>query len=120
MFRLQMAGGGVTGLAYLPRPSLPPTQEDWQTGAEERTSWLRDAARRPFRLFRKYGSDGLSYPPRQRLAHSEVSQAVSFLLHFFLQNYVTSSEARNLLFSRSRSDCSSYSGAHFSLRLRRR
>ncbi|HTZ46891.1 MAG TPA: nucleotidyltransferase family protein [Verrucomicrobiae bacterium] len=57
MFRLQMAGGGVTGLAYLGRLSLSPTQEDWEKGAEERSSWLRDAARRPFRLFRKYGSD---------------------------------------------------------------
>jgi hypothetical protein len=32
------------------------TQEDWDQGAEERSSWLWDAARRPFRLFRKYGS----------------------------------------------------------------
>lgn len=57
LFRLQMAGGGVTGLAYLARLSLSPTQEDWEKGAEERSSWLWDAARRPFRLFRKYGSD---------------------------------------------------------------
>ena len=57
LFRLQMAGGGFTGLAYLSRLSLSPTQEDWDRGAEERSSWLWDAARRPFRLFRKYGSD---------------------------------------------------------------
>ena len=57
MFRLQMAGGGFSGLAHLSRLSLFPTQEDWDKGAEERSSWLWDAARRPFRLFRKYGSD---------------------------------------------------------------
>jgi hypothetical protein len=56
MFRLKMAGGGLTGAAYLMRLSLSPTQEDWVEGAEERRSWLRDAVRRPFRLFRKYGS----------------------------------------------------------------
>jgi hypothetical protein len=38
MFRLQMAGGGVTGLAYLTRLSLSPTQEDWDKGTEERSS----------------------------------------------------------------------------------
>jgi hypothetical protein len=56
MFRLKMAGGGLTGAAYLMRLSLSPTQEDWVEGAQERRSWLRDALRRPFRLFRKYGS----------------------------------------------------------------
>jgi hypothetical protein len=57
IFRLEMAGGGLAGLRYLVRLSLSPTQEDWEKGAEEHSSWLRDAARRPFRLFRKYGSD---------------------------------------------------------------
>ncbi len=57
MFRLQMAGGGATGAAYLMRLSLSPTQEDWEAGTEVRKSWLRDALRRPFRLLRKYGSN---------------------------------------------------------------
>jgi putative nucleotidyltransferase-like protein len=57
MFRLKMAGGGLTGAAYLMRLSLSPTQEDWVKGAEERRSWFWDAVRRPFRLFRKYGSN---------------------------------------------------------------
>ena len=56
MFRMKMAGGGVTGAAYLMRLSLSPTEEDWEEGAEERRSWLWDAVRRPFRLLRKYGS----------------------------------------------------------------
>jgi hypothetical protein len=56
MFRLRMAGGGVTGLAYLTRLSLSPTQEDWESGQEERRSPFWDAVRRPFRLLRKYGS----------------------------------------------------------------
>lgn len=57
MYRMKMAGGGVTGAAYLLRLSLSPTEEDWEEGAEERRSWLWDAVRRPFRLLRKYGSD---------------------------------------------------------------
>jgi len=57
MFRLRMAGGGIAGAAYLARLSFSPTQEDWKKGAEERRSWLWDAARRPFRLFRKYGTN---------------------------------------------------------------
>ena len=57
MFRLRMAGGGLTGFAYLMRLSFSPTQEDWTKGREERSSWLWDSLRRPFRLFRKYGSD---------------------------------------------------------------
>jgi len=39
------------------RLSFSPTQEDWTKGAEERRLWLWDAVRRPFRLFRKYGSN---------------------------------------------------------------
>jgi Uncharacterised nucleotidyltransferase len=56
MFRLRMAGGGLTGAAYLARLSLSPTHEDWVRGAEVRRSWWWDALHRPFRLFRKYGS----------------------------------------------------------------
>ena len=55
MFRVNMAGGGITGAAYLFRLLLSPTEEDWEEGAEERRSWLWDAVRRPFRLIRKYG-----------------------------------------------------------------
>jgi len=46
MFRLQMAGGGVTGLAYLTRLSLSATQEDWQTGAR-RAHFLASRRRAP-------------------------------------------------------------------------
>ena len=56
-FRQGMGGGGLPGTIYLMRLSLSPTQEDWTKGAEERDSWLWDAARRPFRLLRKYGSN---------------------------------------------------------------
>jgi Uncharacterised nucleotidyltransferase len=55
-FRVDMAGGGLAGAAFLARLSLSPTQEDWTEGAGERRSWLWDAVRRPLRLFRKYGS----------------------------------------------------------------
>jgi Uncharacterised nucleotidyltransferase len=57
MFRLRMGGGGVVGASYLMRLSLSPTQEDWAEGTGDHRSWLWDAARRPFRLFRKYGSN---------------------------------------------------------------
>jgi len=58
LFRISMGEGRVTGLSYLSRLSLSPTEEDWQ-GAEARDnrSWLWDALRRPFRLLRKYGSN---------------------------------------------------------------
>lgn len=56
LFRLQVAGGGITGAGYLARLALSPTQEDWERGNEEHRSSLWDAARRPFRLLRKYGS----------------------------------------------------------------
>ena len=55
-FRLDMAGGGLHGVAYLARLSLSPTQEDWAKGAEQQRSWLWGAVRRPLRLFRKYSS----------------------------------------------------------------
>ena len=48
-------GGGMRGTAYLVRLSLSPTEEDWTDGAEEDSSWIPDALRRPFRLARKYG-----------------------------------------------------------------
>jgi hypothetical protein len=57
LFRMKMAGGGVTGAAYLSRLSLAPTEEDWVEGQEHKRSWVWDALRRPFRLFRKYGQD---------------------------------------------------------------
>ena len=54
-FRVRMRGGLLQGPAYLLRLSLSPTEEDWVAGAEERRSWIVDAAARPFRLARKYG-----------------------------------------------------------------
>ena len=56
MYRMRLAGGGLTGAAYLLRLSLSPTEEDWEEGADERRSWFWEAIRRPFRLLRKYGS----------------------------------------------------------------
>jgi len=50
-----MRGGVITAPAYLLRLSLSPTEEDWTDGAEENSSWIPDALRRPFRLARKYG-----------------------------------------------------------------
>ena len=57
-FRAAMAGGGFTGVQYLVRLSLSPTEEDWVEGAENRRSWLWEAVRRPLRLLRKYGPHG--------------------------------------------------------------
>lgn len=57
IFRLDMAGGGLTGASFLARVSLSATQEDWTEASEGRRSWLSDALRRPMRLFRKYGSN---------------------------------------------------------------
>lgn len=56
-FRLRMRGGLATAPAYLLRLLLSPTEEDWQSGAEESRASLLDALRRPFRLARKYGRD---------------------------------------------------------------
>lgn len=56
IYRMKMAGGGISGVVYLMRLSLSPTEDDWEEGAEGRRSWLWDALRRPFRLIRKYGS----------------------------------------------------------------
>jgi hypothetical protein len=57
-FRMGMRGGLFAGLGYLFRLSLSPTEEDWVEGAETNRSWFWDAARRPFRLIKKYGQDG--------------------------------------------------------------
>ena len=54
-YRMQIAGGGITGLSYLLRLSLSPTEEDWTQGTPQNRSWFRDAIARPFRLIRKYG-----------------------------------------------------------------
>jgi hypothetical protein len=54
-YRVQMAGGGAAGLAYLTRLSLSPTEDDWTHG--RRKSWVREALLRPFRLIRKYGAE---------------------------------------------------------------
>jgi len=59
MFRMRMRGGIFSGVAYLFRLSLSPTEEDWVAGANER-HWFLDALGRPFRLARKYGNDGKS------------------------------------------------------------
>jgi hypothetical protein len=58
MFRLKMGGAGLSGMAYLMRLSLSPTEEDWAEGREERGSRVWEAIKRPFRLMRKYGQDG--------------------------------------------------------------
>ena len=58
MFRLKMGGCGASGMAYLMRLSLSPTEEDWSEGRDERGSRVGEAIKRPFRLMRKYGQDG--------------------------------------------------------------
>ena len=60
MFRMRMRGGIFSGVAYLFRLSLSPTEEDWVAGAENKRHWFLDALGRPFRLARKYGNDGKS------------------------------------------------------------
>jgi hypothetical protein len=57
LYRVHMGGGGLSGLSYLSRLSLSPTEEDWQDTRQKGRSRLWDALRRPFRLMRKYGSD---------------------------------------------------------------
>jgi len=54
-YRVKMGGGGITGVAYLMRLSLSPTEDDWEDGGE-RKSWFWETLRRLFRLVRKYGS----------------------------------------------------------------
>jgi hypothetical protein len=60
MFRVRMRGGILSGVAYLFRLSFSPTEEDWVEGTENKRHWFLDALGRPFRLARKYGSDGKS------------------------------------------------------------
>lgn len=57
MFRVRMRGGLFSGLIYLVRLSLSPTEEDWTEGAEHRRHWLLDALGRPFRLAKKYSGN---------------------------------------------------------------
>src|ERR1700674_1634715 len=54
-FRMRMRGGLIAAPAYLFRLSFSPTEEDWKSGAQEKRHWFLEAARRPFRLARKYG-----------------------------------------------------------------
>jgi hypothetical protein len=58
MFRLQAGGGGLTGAGLLLRLSLSPTEEDWGAESAKRSSGWWEAAKRPFRLMRKYGQGG--------------------------------------------------------------
>src|SRR5712671_2024676 len=53
-FRVRMRGGFFSGLAYLLRLSLTPTEEDWTSGKEGDRRALIDAIRRPLRLARKH------------------------------------------------------------------
>ena len=53
-FRLKMRGGFLTGLSYLLRLSLSPTEEDWLIEGQSNRPWFLDAISRPFRLARKY------------------------------------------------------------------
>jgi Uncharacterised nucleotidyltransferase len=57
-FRMRMHGGLLSSPAYLFRLSFSPTEEDWVEGAENKRHWFLDALGRPFRLARKYGSNG--------------------------------------------------------------
>ncbi len=53
-FRVRMRGGFLSGLAYLLRLSLTPTEEDWTSGKEGDRRALVDAISRPLRLARKH------------------------------------------------------------------
>jgi hypothetical protein len=60
MFRIRIRGSVVSGIPYLLRLCVSPTEEDWAAGAETQRHWFLDALGRPFRLARKYGRDGKS------------------------------------------------------------
>src|SRR5712675_1153995 len=53
-FRVRMRGGFLSGLAYLLRLSLTPTEEDWTSGKEGERRPFVDAISRPLRLARKH------------------------------------------------------------------
>jgi Uncharacterised nucleotidyltransferase len=57
IYRMKLAGGGISGARYLTRLSLSPTEDDWQQGSGAGGSRFWEAARRPLRLIRKYGSE---------------------------------------------------------------
>ena len=54
LYRIQMRGGGLSGLGYLLRLTFSPTQEDWSGGAEDNQNGRFAALRRPVRLAKKY------------------------------------------------------------------
>ena len=53
-FRVRMGDRLLTGLAYLLRLSLSPTEEDWTPGTEGNLPGLVDVISRPLRLARKH------------------------------------------------------------------
>jgi Uncharacterised nucleotidyltransferase len=55
LFRVKMRGGGLSGLSFLLRLSLAPTEEDWLAGPEREKQTALSALERPLRLARKYG-----------------------------------------------------------------
>lgn len=60
LFRIRMRGSMLSGVPYLLRLSVSPTEEDWAASAETHRHWFLDALGRPFRLAKKYGRDGKS------------------------------------------------------------
>jgi len=58
MFRIRMGGGILSGIPYLLRLSVSPTEEDWVHNEEAQRHWFLDALGRPLRLAKKYGRDG--------------------------------------------------------------
>lgn len=58
MFRIRMRGSVASGIPYLLRLSVSPTEEDWAANEELQRHWFLDALGRPFRLAKKYGRDG--------------------------------------------------------------
>jgi hypothetical protein len=53
-FRVQMRGSLLSGIAYLLRLTLSPTEEDWTVGKEGHRSTFIEAMGRPLRLARKH------------------------------------------------------------------
>jgi len=58
LFRIRMRGSVLSGIPYLLRLSVSPTEEDWAASTATHRHWLLDALGRPFRLAKKYGRDG--------------------------------------------------------------